>query len=140
MNPVVAEAKVTVPRSWSAKLGHWVKEHQRTVYLTIGGLTALYALWLGRKYRLKAAQKGFDEMLEKGLNARSASIAKNSMNALKINQAAGTIKTEQRILKKVLKSQEHRLRAVERAFTSKDFHRFLKSRGIVNLKRVKTHG
>jgi hypothetical protein len=135
-NPPVATAKVTIARRWSQRLNRWIKAHKRTITLSTTAILALYGAWYAQKIGIDKAEQRLREAQEKTLNKRFAVEGKLASQAFQLGASSKPLQKRQKMLGKVLKSQEKRLRTVEKALTNKDFRKFLKKKGYDDVRRL----
>jgi hypothetical protein len=135
-NPVVAQAQKKIP--WYKRAGKLIKEHEKTIYLTLEGIGALaMSYWFYRR-RLMKLQRDFDakavESLKLGAGQLKGAVdVADHATTTVIETAKGQI--EQRTTQKIL---EGRLRVLEETLKDPKFHEYLKRKhGITGLRAVK---
>lgn len=139
-NPIVVKAQKIVPATFAQKSKRWIKAHAQTIYLTSAGiaaLSALYWMYLQRKYGIKKIHTEQNEAMQRTQDKLGDVTTKMAMTEMKITQKAKQIAGTQNYLKTQGESLDKRMSSVEKALHNKDFHEYMREKhNIVNMKRV----
>ena len=122
-NPVIAEAKKTIPGRWT-KTKKWVKKHQKKIYLTMGGVALLgMTYYFLRKRDDQRTREHFHSIL----------VFKDQFaQAEAENQARAEQKFDY-----MVKQTKFLNFIIEKLYKDPDFHEFLKQKRITGFKPLK---
>ena len=97
----------------------------------------MYLLYYEQKIGIPQARKRFEKEYERMLNERFKAEGKLSMTAFKIRHSMPLLKKEQKKIGIVQQQQEKQTRVLEKAILNRDFGKFLKKKGLHDVRRAK---